>query len=102
MAVQIPRDERELAVPLFRLEQGVADSSAGIVCARMAGLKSAVVQRAKEIVLALDEGKPLKPDPSLMFSEAVMDVCSTFMSKSSWENATDAEVRDLLQKISML
>ena len=34
MAVHVPRDEKEIAEPLFRLEEGVADSSAGIICAK--------------------------------------------------------------------
>jgi DNA mismatch repair protein MSH5 len=102
MAVHLPRDEHELAAPLFRLEGGVADSSAGIVCAKMAGLKPSVVARAKEIVIALEEGKTLKPDPFLMFSPAVADVLKVFLSKTSWEDATDAEVHYLRQKIEML
>lgn len=102
MAVHVPRTETEVAEPLFRLEQGVADSSAGIVCAKMAGLQPAVVERANEIVCALKEGNQLLPVPALIFSPAVSDVLGAFLSRPSWENATDVEVYNMLQKISML
>ena len=102
MAVHVPQNQNDIAQPLFRLEQGVADSSAGIICARMAGLNPAIVERAKDIVLALKEGKPLKPDPALIFSPAMRDALETFLSRTSWDDATEAEVLDLVQKISIV
>ena len=49
MAVHIPAHSEEDAVPLFVLEEGVASSSAGLVCAKIAGVKEAVTTRASEI-----------------------------------------------------
>lgn len=61
MAVHVPENEKEQPTPLFRLELGVASSSAGIVCAEMAGVKPAVIERAREIVNASREKRKVSP-----------------------------------------
>lgn len=106
MAVHVPRDRGEIAEPLFRLECGVADSSAGIICAKMAGLHRSVVARAQEIVFALKDGKQLEPCKdvqkaivSKMLAPAANDALRTFLSRSSWANASNEEVTELLQKL---
>lgn len=61
MSIQVPEREGDNAVPLFRLERGVANSSAGVVCAKMAGVKQAVIDRAYEIVKATKERRRVQP-----------------------------------------
>lgn len=109
MAVHIPQDTGDIAKPLFRLDCGVADSSAGIICAKMAGLHRAVVARAQEIVVALKAGTKLEPRVdvqkaivSKLLSPAANDVLRTFLSKPSWENASNEDIHNLLEKIQKL
>ena len=68
MAVQVPATTEEIAAPLFKLEEGVASSSAGLVCARMAGVKNAVIERATEIVQAVKDRHLVKPLPEILRS----------------------------------
>lgn len=64
MAIRVPdKGEDALATPLFQLQSGVAKSSAGLVCARRAGLQKSVVDRAKQVISALKDGIALKPYP---------------------------------------
>ena len=62
MAVHLPdSNEEDAATPLFKLESGIASSSAGLVCARAAGVNKRVVNRAKDIIEALREGTQVPP-----------------------------------------
>lgn len=65
MKVKLPKVSTSAAEPLFKLDQGVADSSAGIACASMAGVKDSVLSRASEIVVASRSGVALKPLPEV-------------------------------------
>lgn len=109
MAVHVPCDEEDIAEPLFRLEDGVAESSAGIICAKMAGLHSSVVARAKEILHALKGGVQLQPSHDVqraiilrLISPAARDALKAFLSVPSWTDASDAEVKALVQKIAKI
>ena len=61
MSIHVPERVDDHAVPLFKLELGVANSSAGVVCAKMAGVKQAVIDRAYEIVEATKERRRVQP-----------------------------------------
>lgn len=109
MAMHVPEDREDIAVPLFRLEEGVADSSAGIVCAKMAGLTRSVVTRAKEIVDTLKQGNQLTPSAEVqraIASRAIPPSAQTalrvFLSQSSWANASDEEVKAAFRAISKI
>jgi len=112
-------------VPLFRLEVGVASSSAGLICARMAGVKPAVIDRGYEIVKALRQRRRVQPlteiircqlpflqqtSSSLSSSQqqqqpqppegAVQHVLAEFMGKPDWSILTDDEVHEFLSRVS--
>jgi DNA mismatch repair protein MSH5 len=103
MAVKVPENQSDVAIPLFKLEDGVADSSAGLVCARMAGLRPSIVDRAGEIIQLLRDGEPIRPleeifRAHLPFSEAQLALLRHFYQKN-WSEATDEEIQDLLDAI---
>jgi DNA mismatch repair protein MSH5 len=109
MAVHVPREQDEMAAPLFKLEEGVADSSAGIICARKAGLNRQVVGRANEIVQVLKHGQTLQPSEEVLkaiaariLTPVAKDALRDFLSVKSWADATDEQIQMLLQKIAKL
>ena len=71
MTVYVPDSEDGNAVPLFKLEDGVANSSVGLVCAKMAGVSKGVIGRSKEILGALKDGQPVLPIPPSLNSNSV-------------------------------
>jgi DNA mismatch repair protein MSH5 len=106
MAVQIPGTSEEIAAPLFKLEEGVASSSAGLVCAKMAGVKDAVIERATEIVHALRERRQVQPLPEILrshlgLSPLAKEALKQFIS-TDWENSSDNEVNKLLAKADQM
>lgn len=103
MSIHVPESDEDDAIPLFKLEDGVASSSAGLVCARMAGLKKNVVDRASDIIAALKEGKQVQPLPESMnqnspFQPNVRSAIRLFLAVDSWSNATDDDL-NLLQEL---
>jgi DNA mismatch repair protein MSH5 len=109
MAVHVPDHQEDTATPLFRLEQGVASSSAGIICARMAGLDKKIVSRAKEVVARLKARKPIEPCLDVLREEAERNISSTvkqalgyFFTVPDWTNASDDEVETLIRKVEDL
>ena len=106
MAVKIPERSTDIAEPLFKLEHGVADSSAGLVCARMAGLRQGIVERAGEVIQACREGKPIAPleeifRANLPFSESELALLRQLVQKD-WFQANDSEIQGLLDAIHRL
>jgi DNA mismatch repair protein MSH5 len=94
MAVHLPENDKEQATPLFRLEVGVASSSAGIVCAEMAGVKPAVIDRAREIVHATRDKRKVSPLAEILRVQMGLtkDACvllSQFLEKDPDEMAND-------------
>ena len=92
----------EDAVPLFKLEEGLAKSSAGLVCAKMAGVLDDVTARAREILGALKNNNQVKPIPANMNSNSVFQPSAKaalrfFLGVKSWKDAPD-EVLDKLQE----
>jgi len=103
MSIHVPESDEDDAVPLFKLEDGVASSSAGLVCARMAGLNKKVVDRAASIITALKEGKQVRPLPESVnanspFQPNVRSAIRLFLAVDSWQDATDEDI-DLLQEL---
>jgi DNA mismatch repair protein MSH5 len=103
MRIHVPETDEDDAIPLFKLEDGVASSSAGLVCARMAGLKRNVVDRASEIITALKEGTQVKPLAESMnanspFQPNVRSAIRLFLAVDSWTNASDEDI-NLLQEL---
>mmetsp|Transcript_1839 Transcript_1839/g.2645 ORF Transcript_1839/g.2645 Transcript_1839/m.2645 type:complete len:109 (+) Transcript_1839:1354-1680(+) len=105
MSVHIPDFDEDNAVPLFKLMDGVANSSAGLVCAKMGGVDQSIVERAKEILNVLKGGKcPVGPIPSNLNSNSVLQPSGKaalrfFLSVKSWADASDEDLKLLQQKI---
>jgi len=108
MAVQIPESEGDSdAVPLFRLEKGIATTSAGLACARTAGVTTSVLSRAKEILDATKEGKPVPPIPETLNSNSALQrraklAIRAFLSVDNWTTSTDDELFSLEQKVASM
>jgi DNA mismatch repair protein MSH5 len=103
MRIHVPESDEDDAVPLFKLEDGVASSSAGLVCARMAGLNRKVVNRAADIVAALKLGTQVRPLPESAnanspFRPNVRSAIRLFLAVDSWASASDEDL-DLLQDL---
>ena len=103
MAVKIPKRTSDVAVPLFKLDGGVASSSAGLVCARMAGLQQGIVDRASEIIELMREGKQILPleeifRSNLPFTESEFAILREFLAQD-WEKASDQDIQRLLDSI---
>ena len=100
MTVHIPvsDDDNDEAIPLFKLENGIAESSAGLVCAKMAGVDGKIIRRAKEILTAVKTGCPVQPISS---QNNLNSSCQKnmklalrhFLSVDNWE---DANLEDLV------
>ena len=103
MSVFVPESEDDDAVPLFKLEDGVASSSAGLVVARLAGLNKKVVSRADGIIQALRSGRQVKPLPESMncnspFQASVKSAIRLFLAVDGWADASDEDV-ELLDEL---
>ena len=94
----------ETVVPLFRLEEGVSKSSAGLVCAKMAGVNKTVLSRAKELLDAMKIGKPVRPISSKLNSNLACKgnakvALNHFLSAAeSWQCASEIELNESHQK----
>lgn len=107
MAVHIPDSDDDDAVPLFKLEDGVAASSAGVICAKMAGVHEDVTSRAREILGALKNDHQVKPIPANLNSNSVFQPAAKtalrlFLGNDSWKDVSREELNQLQQKISMM
>ena len=107
MAVHIPDSDDGDAVPLFNLQEGVAKSSAGLVCAKMAGVHTDVIGRAREILGALKEGHTVKPIPAKLNSNSAFQppakaVIRHFLGIDSWIDESNEEVKKLQDKIGLM
>jgi DNA mismatch repair protein MSH5 len=105
MAVRIPSAAGDNAVPLFKLEKGVANSSAGLVCAKMAGVNKKIVARAGEVLAAMKEGGSVKPvsddlNSNSIFQERTKSMLRFFLGMDSWVD--DDDLRLLQEKIMMV
>jgi DNA mismatch repair protein MSH5 len=103
MDVQIPETTKDTAAPLFKLKEGVASSSAGLVCAEMAGVKRAVIDRAAEIVAAVKGRRQVQPlaeilRGNLFLSESAKDTLDQFV-RTDWTKASDNDIDRFLHKV---
>ena len=103
--IHLPSGEQDGAVSLFKLEDGVASSSAGLVCAKNAGVSHEVTGRAKEIIETVRAGKTIRPLPEAAktiptVSKAEEDILKLFTSIDSWERSTDEDIIKLLKLLA--
>ena len=106
MAVQVPESSEDIAAPLFTLQEGVASSSAGLVCARMAGVKEAVIERADEIVKAAKDRRKVQPLVEILrgnldLSVVAKEVLDEFVG-ADWKTASDGEIDRFLSKVASM
>jgi DNA mismatch repair protein MSH5 len=103
MAVHIPGQSGEDAVPLFVLEEGVASSSAGLVCAKIAGVKDAVIARASEIVQAVKERRKIQPLTEILRGHLDLSTVATEVLKefieTNWKDASKESINLFLNKV---
>jgi DNA mismatch repair protein MSH5 len=106
MAIQLPNDDNEEqdATPLFKLEDGVASSSAGLICAKRAGLNPKIVSRAGDIIQTISARHPILPLKEAMLSDYYVtgrdcDMLKFFFSVNSWQEAGEEDLRILIHKI---
>jgi DNA mismatch repair protein MSH5 len=109
MTIHLPKgDEEDGAAPLFKLEDGVASSSAGLVCAKNAGVAHAVIDRAKQIIQIMRARKIIRPLPEATkqqvptVSESEKEMLKHFVSMDSWERSNDEDIMKLLQLLANL
>ncbi|VEU35637.1 unnamed protein product [Pseudo-nitzschia multistriata] len=105
MTIHLKEGEEDGASPLFKLEKGVASSSAGLVCAKNAGVSHAVIDRAKEIIQTMRARKFIRPLPEatkqiLKLVGVEREMLAHFLSVDSWENASDDSIMGLLQLLA--
>lgn len=106
MDVKIPESPDEVAMPLFKLERGVASSSAGLVCAKIAGVKQSVVKRAGEIIKATKERRKVEPLAEILHRHFGLDdkaekLLKTFFS-TNWTEADDDIVEFFWEQLNSL
>jgi len=105
MAVHVPTSlEQGIVVPLFRLKKGVANSSAGLICAETAGVHRKVVRRAETILACLKDGIPVHPaadvvKPRLEVSQATKDALVFFFEMNSWTDPREEDLRRIIHYI---
>jgi len=106
MAVHIPETTEEIAMPLFHLKEGVARSSAGLVCAKMAGVKREVIKRANEVIEAVKEHQQVKPLMEIYRSSLQLSTTErsllTKAVKTDWSQAGDQEIEDFLVMVQQM
>ena len=105
MEVHLPMSNDDEAAPLFKLAEGVASSSAGLVCAQKAGVNSKIITRAQDINRAMREGAQIETLAEAMpqvpaLSSGEKDMLGYFLGVKSWEKASNSEIRKLIQKVA--
>ena len=96
MKVYVP--ETGNATPLFQLEDGIATSSAGLVCAKMAGVRPAIITRAGEIIGAMKTGHRVEPLTEILCDELELSVSAKetvgycMFGKTDWIQASNEEI----------
>lgn len=103
MGVHLPDNSKDSAVPLFKLSRGVANSSDGLLCGKMAGLDSVVMARAEEILAAIKGGtsiRGVRPTELSQRDELEREMLFRFLSNGPlWKNATDTELDGMKESI---
>lgn len=107
MEVQIPKTNEGLARPLFKIQPGVAKSSAGLVCAEKAGVNKQIIGRAKEILEALQSGCQVGPveeicNPPLDISTEAREALTMFLGVDDWKEASSETLRRLVHQVSRM
>jgi DNA mismatch repair ATPase MutS len=96
MAIRIPTHQQDMVVPLFKLENGIANSSAGIICAKMAGVERSVLERASAIVAASKNQQQVAPQIEILRGDHVHVAAQVELVRelvaTGWGSASDRQV----------
>jgi DNA mismatch repair protein MSH5 len=107
MTINIPQTKRGLATPLFKIQPGVAESSAGLLCAEKAGLNRDIVNRARDILGGLRDGSQVAPveeifNPPLDISPDAKEALDIFLRVNDWKEASEESLRRLMHHIARM
>jgi len=107
MAIHEPESDEENPIPLFKLELGVSETSAGLVCAKMAGVQDSVICRAKEIIQTVKDKKSIHPVQDVINANSVVQTKARsalrmFLSVDSWLTTSSEEIQMLQQCIASM
>lgn len=107
MQVQIPKTDDGQAKPLFKIQPGVAKSSAGLVCAEKAGVNKQIIRRAGEILGALQSGTQAGPaeeicNPPLAIPTDAKEALDIFLRVDDWQEASSETLRRLVHHVSRM
>ncbi|KAL3911695.1 MAG: hypothetical protein SGILL_007180 [Bacillariaceae sp.] len=105
MMVHFPdENDDENVTPLFKLQDGVATSSAGLACAKHAGMETEVTGRARDVLRMMRRSQGIQPLPELTgeptFADAEVDLLQQFCLVENWGIVGDDELRQMLQKVA--
>lgn len=107
MEVHLPTSDEGEVKPLFKIQPGVAKSSAGIECAEKAGVNKRVLDRAGEILGAMQNGTQVQPieeicHPSLSLSADRNEALEIFLNVDDWGTASSETLRRLAHHIARM
>lgn len=105
MAIHLPTSSNDTAAPLFKLEAGVASSSAGLICAKKAGLDAQIISRANEIITNMRQRRKLDSMKTTIAEELELEdrqikILELFFANACWEKATDDQIRSLMKNVA--
>lgn len=91
------------ATPLFALKLGVAPSSEGLACARAAGMRSSILQRASNIKDAMTNKGPVRPIQRS--NNLSTNLVKLFLQYEDWnviENDGDGASDEVFQNLKLM
>ena len=80
---------------LRKIVRGGTDDSYGIEVAKLAGIPSEVVKRAKQILASIEEGAPIQKTESRKAEEPTIDIFATLMASNDKEAADKLRSTDI-------
>jgi DNA mismatch repair protein MSH5 len=94
------------SVPIFKMKKGVARSSHGIACAKMAGVCDEVISRAMDVLQVVYEGgeqiPPLEGVTNcLERSRTHIDILRLYYSISDWSTCPESDIKQLIGLIQL-
>lgn len=102
----MPKDHNDMALPLFKLEDGIAKSSAGILCAKIAGVDRRVIERANEIVTASKNRKQVLPKVGILRGDSehveTQIELARNLAEIDWGSASERQVDRFAYKTEKL
>ena len=88
--LQIDDDFNELeATPMFKLGLGIAPSSEGLLCAKAAGMKDSILQRALNIKESMTNKIRIRPIQNKGIDSSNLELVSTFLQTTNWNSSND-------------